>query len=354
MIDPRNILVLQTAFPGDVILTIPLMQELSSLFPGAKLTFVAIPSAAGVLRNHPAIDDIILYDKRGVARGVRGVWTIVRRLRSLRFDVAIVPHRSLRSAVIPWLARIPVRIAFDSSAGRILFTNTVHYRKECHEVERNLDLLGPLTPSLPGRELPVLYPSAADRAAVDTLLRERNGPSPRFSAESMIAVAPGSVWNTKRWPEGRYAELCAKLSEEGHAVVLVGGIDDRGLCAQIADLAPSASVLNAAGRLEILQSAELIGRCKALVCNDSAPMHLGVAMRTPVIALFGATVPEFGFAPLGAHDEVLQTTGLPCRPCSIHGGTTCPIGTFDCMLSISPVQVLQAVRRVLTRTHVAA
>jgi heptosyltransferase-2 len=84
-----------------------------------------------------------------------------------------------------------------------------------------------------------------------------------------------------------------------------------------------------------------------LISNDSAPMHLGVAVRTPVVAIFGATVPEFGFAPRGLRDEIVEVKGLSCRPCGIHGGRKCPIGTFDCMMNISPYEVLTRVQRIL-------
>jgi heptosyltransferase-2 len=103
------------------------------------------------------------------------------------------------------------------------------------------------------------------------------------------------------------------------------------------------NVFNVAGKLSLLQSAELIKRSHVIISNDSAPMHLAVAVATPVVAIFGATVPEYGFAPRGAHDIVIETKGLKCRPCSIHGGKTCPIGTFECMIAITPELVVNKV-----------
>ena len=108
-------------------------------------------------------------------------------------------------------------------------------------------------------------------------------------------------------------------------------------------------MFSAAGKLSLLESADLIGRCAVLVTNDSAPLHLGMAMRTPVIALFGPTVPRFGFGPRGKHDEVVEQHGLACRPCSIHGGKSCPIGTFDCMRRITPEIVLNRVQNLSLR-----
>ena len=164
----------------------------------------------------------------------------------------------------------------------------------------------------------------------------------------MIAIAPGTVWNTKRWPSDRFAALAEKLVTRGARVVVVGGQDDSGLLTPYLSPGSIPRVAVAAGHLTILQSAELIRRCRVLVCNDSAPMHLAVAVRTPVVALFGATIPEFGFAPTGEHDIVLETKGLPCRPCSIHGGDVCPVKTFVCMMDIPVERVVEAVERLLT------
>ncbi len=336
---PDRILVFQTAFLGDVILTLPLVQVLHRELPHVKVDFLTTPKAASTLRNHPAIHSVIEYDKRGDQRGLGGMFSISRSIKTHRYDIALVPHRSLRSAVVTVLSRIPVRIGFDMSAGRFLFTDLVRYEKHVHEIERNLLFLKELNVTLKDKELPSLYPSAEDVIAVDGFFSEK-----RIDAkDKLIAIAPGSVWNTKRWLSERFADLVEKISDAGMKVVLVGGKEDESLCKGIIAEAQRKEVYFSAGRFSILQSAELLRRCKALVSNDSAPMHLAVAMRTPVIAVFGATVPSFGFAPYGAKDVVVQTEGLPCRPCSIHGGDKCPIGTFECMVKISAETVFEKV-----------
>ncbi len=345
---PQRVVLFQTAFPGDVILTLPVAQVLHAQVPGVHIEFVAIPAASNVLEHHPAVDEIITFDKRGTDKGVRGMITAARRLRSRRFDVAVIPHRSLRSALVCRLARIPRRIGFSTSAGRMFLTDVVPYKKESHEIRRNLDLLKPLGVAVPGTELPALYPDAADHSAVENLLQQKRDVCPSFETGEMIALAPGSVWNTKRWPKEHFIDLAGKLLGEGISVALIGGAGDRALCGEIEALAGDARLLNAAGKLSLLQSAELISRCRVLVTNDSAPMHLAVGVRTPVVAIFGATVPEFGFAPLGSNDAVVETRGLSCRPCSIHGGDVCPIRTFECMKRITAATVLDKVHTVLS------
>jgi heptosyltransferase-2 len=98
-------------------------------------------------------------------------------------------------------------------------------------------------------------------------------------------------------------------------------------------------VLNACGALSLRESAALIGRARVLVTNDSAPLHLAQAMGTPTVALFGPTVPAFGFAPLNAGDAALGLEGLACRPCSKHGPARCPLGHHRCMTELSVEQV---------------
>ncbi|MEX2190633.1 MAG: lipopolysaccharide heptosyltransferase II, partial [Bacteroidota bacterium] len=340
----KRILVIQTAFIGDVILTLPLVQALQGFFAQSAIDIVVVPRSADVCSNHPSISNVITFDKGGRARGVSGLVRTARELRNKGYDLAFVPHRSLRSAALAFLARIPLRVGFNRSAGRFLFTSTVRYDSDAHEIERNLSLLSAYGIEAPAKTLPHVYPGRAERDAVDGVLHS----GAEFST-NLVAIAPGTVWNTKRWIKERFAALADLFLAEGYRVVLIGGKDDINLCKEIADMVGAGRVVNTAGKLTLLGSAELLGRCRLLVSNDSAPMHLAVAVGTPVVAIFGATVPEFGFSPAGVHDEVVEVRGLSCRPCSSHGGDKCPIKTFDCMLNIKPDRVMAKARIVLER-----
>lgn len=344
----QKILVVQTAFIGDVILTLPMVQILQRELKGALVDCLVIPVAAPVLENHPSIHRVVVYDKRGIDSGFGGFIRTVRLLRKERYDVAIVPHRSIRSALLVALAGIRRRIGFTRSAGRFLFTDTVRYDEASHETDRNIALARAILGSTTGAELPSVYPSSRDESVVNDLLRENNVPR----GQPLVAVAPGSVWFTKRWPAKYFQELTHKIVQAGMGVVYIGGKEDAALCKELA-ASGETGAYSAAGRLTLLQSAAMLKRCCVLVSNDSAPMHLAVAVRTPVIAIFGATIPGFGFAPRGKQDLVIETDGLRCRPCSIHGGTSCPIGSFDCMKNITPDRVWQALQPYrLTETHI--
>jgi heptosyltransferase-2 len=349
--ESRRLLVVQTAFLGDVILTLPLIQVLKRTFPQAEIDVVVIPGVADILKGHPAISKVIAFDKRGRDKGIGGLLRTARELRRNDYSAGFVPHRSLRSALLVRLAGIPERIGFNTSAGRMFLTSIVRYDKNIHEHRRNLRLLSGYVNGSEIIELgkdpeyPTLHPSTGDREVVDRFLTEHTVDE----SQRLIAIAPGTVWNTKRWLQERFSELTKMLLADGYRVALVGSKADEDLCRGIANAAADQRVFSAAGELSVLQSAEMIRRCMVLVSNDSAPVHIAVAMRTPVVAIFGATVPAFGFAPYGENDSVVEVNDLPCRPCSIHGGDKCPIKTFDCMVRISAQEVYRRAQTTLER-----
>jgi heptosyltransferase II len=177
---------------------------------------------------------------------------------------------------------------------------------------------------------PRLYPSDADEGAVDALLASYD-----YQGEPLVAVAPGSVWATKRWPY--FGALATQLATTGRLVV-IGGPDDRAVADEVLGAAP-ADTIDAAGKLGLLASAALLRRCRVLVTNDSAPLHLASAMNTPTVALFGPRVPAFGFSPLASR-ALTGEIDLACRPCHHHGLMTCPLGHHRCMRDL-PVPVVR-------------
>jgi heptosyltransferase-2 len=237
----------------------------------------------------------------------------------------------VRSAVLALWSGAGERIGFADSPAAITYTTRVRRPSAGHEVERLLELAGETTGSAPRVSLEL---SAEDHAAADAWLA-LHGVTPRFAA-----LAPGSVWGTKRWPY--YAELASVLDR---ATVIVGGQEDVPLATAVVAAAAGRAV-SAAGALNLRGSAALIQRASVLVTNDSAPLHLATAVGTPVVALFGPTVPEFGFGPRGADDVALGREGLTCRPCSRHGPQICPLGHHRCMRELSVDSVAKAVAAV--------
>src|SRR5262249_4710892 len=160
--------------------------------------------------------------------------------------------------------------------GGFLLTDRIAYDRSAHEIKRNLSLLDALGVKASGQKAPELYPSVTDREAVDRFLAGAGV----GTEDTLVGIAPGTVWNTKRWPADRFADLARKLLAEDLQVVVLGGRVDENLLTRYIPPGDGSPVINAAGKLSILQSAELIGRCRILICNDSAPMHLATAVRT--------------------------------------------------------------------------
>lgn len=334
--EPKRILIIQTAFLGDVILSTPLIKALRELFPDSYISFLLIPETKKVLESNPYLDEILIYDKRK-EKGSKGLFRIVREIKSRGFDLAIIPHRSLRSALLAYFSRIPKRIGFDRSAGSFLLTQKVTYIPDAHEVDRNLSLvLGVDHPST--RIFPEIFPSPDDYAQARKLLQD----SGIRVDDKVVGIAPGTVWATKRWLPERFSEVADLLQQKAEVkVVFLGSEDDLELCQQIAvHMKTSPAIL--AGKTDVLQSAAIISLCSVVLSNDSAPVHMASAMRRSVVEIFGSTVPEFGFAPYGVDHTIVQKK-MKCRPCGIHGRRKCPKKHFKCMKEITTDEVFKAV-----------
>jgi len=326
--------VIQTAFPGDVILTTPLIRRAAERLK-APVDVVVIPAAAPVLANNPHIRDVIVFDKKGKDRGLAGLWRQVRLLRERHYEVSYHAQSSARSALLALLAGIPRRIGFREAQGTFLYTHAVAARGEPHQVERLLQLAD----SAPDRREPEIFPSDADRAEVSALLTEA-GITGEF-----VVLAPGSHWGTKRWPF--FPELARALSLE-IPLALVGGAGDRADARAIRNALGSCTpVADGVGRLSLLASGELIRRAQVLVSNDSAPVHLASAVDTPTVEIFGPTAPIFGFAARAPWSRVVEPDPLPCRPCHPHGPAVCPLVHHKCMKDTPIGRVLAEVRAVL-------
>jgi heptosyltransferase II len=329
-------LVIQTSFLGDVVLTTPLLAHLAARGP---VDVVTTPAGGALLDRHPDVRRVIRYDKRGAQAGLGGLRALAAELREAHYTAAYMAQGSWRSGALAWLARIPERVGFASSGGRLFYTRRVPHRGDWHHATR-LFQLAARDPSL-ATPAPRLHPGDDAHDQVTALLADapfRNAP--------FVVFAPGSVWATKRWPG--FAGLAAQIPE-ALGIVVAGGADDRGLAEAIVAAAPGRT-LDATGRLPLLASAALIGRAAAVVTNDSLPQHLASAMGTPTVTLYGPTLPAFGFGPLAPQHAIVEhAPGLECRPCSAHGPQVCPRGHFRCMREISATSVATALTPLLPR-----
>jgi heptosyltransferase-2 len=335
-----SLLVPQTSFLGDVVLTTPLLTALRRRLHPRRLTVLVRPEARALVEGHPDVDSVLIDDKYGSDRGLRGLLAVAGRLRREGFDLAVCPHRSLRTALVLAAAGIPRRVGFDASRGAWLFHERVHRAPGRHDVERNLALLEPW--GGPGDEAPTLHVPVAEVAARRAVELCPPGAGP------LVGVAPGSVWPTKRWTEDGFAAVVRELVGGGMRCVLLGAPADVETAAAIARAA-GAPVINLAGRTDLATLVALIDRLDVLIGNDSAPMHVAAARNVPVVAIFCATTPAQGYGPWGPGSLVVESE-LACRPCGRHGGRSCPRATEDCRHLVRASAVLAAAYRCLART----
>ncbi len=328
-----KIVVWQTAFLGDLILTTPLLATLKNIYPEAKLSVIAKPFGKDVLKHNPNVDEIIVFDKRKDS-----TFSLIRKLKEKKFDLAVSPHRSHRAAYSLFLSRIPERIGFDKAGFSFLYTKKAkHTFDGVHEIDRNFRLL---------ELLPDFSPEKVYRFSQLFLTEEEENfiKTVGLTSKNYIAVAPGSKWETKRWTREGFAEVIDRLSKDTQ-VVLIGGAEDKGFTEEILSLTKTTPI-NLVGKTSLRESFSVIRHAKALISNDSAPVHMAVAFNVPVVDIYGPTTTDLGFFPY-RNGIVVEIKDLDCRPCGLHGHQTCPKKTHECMKLISPDMVLNSLNKIL-------
>lgn len=343
----KRIAVWNTAFLGDAVLTLPLIQTLAEAFPDSEIDFYVRRGFGCLFEAHPAIHAVYEYDKRRLS-GTSRLSALLRSGRVLggrRYDIWIGAHTSPRSALLARLSGAPIRIGYTGGpVSALCYNRRVSRRfKELHEIERLLELLNPILPSeTPRRHWPelVLPPAATAKAQVFRNALGQDGRSPK-----LLGLHPGSIWGTKRWLPSGFAEIARRAAERGAHVLIFAGPGEEAVAREVIRLSglsgnPLLHDLSCA--LTLPELGAYLGMLNDYVSNDSGPMHLAWAQRTPVTALFGPTVRELGFFPRGDSAKVFEVA-LECRPCGLHGPQRCPKKHHRCMADIDVEAVWQDV-----------
>lgn len=320
-----KVLVIQTAFLGDVVLSTALLNALQQ-HPSPIETDVLVRKGNESLLNHfPSLRKVIVWDKK--SGKYSALLKLMRTIRRERYDAVINLQRFGATGLLTAFSGARYRIGYEKNPFSFLFSHRVPHRiggpEQSHEIERNDQLLASL--GIKGGYKPVLYPSAADHETVKPYIHE-----------SFFCIAPTSVWFTKQVPEQKWLELIAGLRQSFPAspVYLLGGPGDLKACESIALHAGKGTVQVLAGKLSLLQTAALMKKARMNYVNDSAPLHLASAMNAPVRAFFCSTIPAFGFGPLSTDRGIREVMGLACRPCGLHGHKACPEGHFRCAIEL--------------------
>lgn len=326
-----KILLIQTAFPGDAVLTLPLIQEAQKKYPSSKIDVLCIPSTSILFQASPYVNSVIEFDKKEKHKGFVSLFKLIFKIRSQHYDYIFSPHRSARSSVISYFSSAKKTISFDKSALSFLYDKRVQYRKDWHEVQRNLALLDSEFAEDNWKILPEVNIKPEQKKDVDNLLSQ-------VDYSKLIAIAPGSVWETKKYPIEHYKDLAHKLVEKEYTIVILGGKEDFDLGEKLRE--GNSRILNFCGKLDFIQSIYLLTITDLLISNDSAPTHLGMCADIPVLTIYCSTVPQFGFYPYNNKSDYISLDDLYCKPCGIHGFQKCPEKHFDCGLKQEPDNVL--------------
>jgi heptosyltransferase-2 len=324
----KKILVIQTAFIGDVVLATSLIENLHQQFPEVKLDILVRKGNESLFQSHPFLNQVLVWDKKN--NKYQNWVGLLFKIRSSQYDVVLNAQRFAATGAWTAFSKAKIKIGFDKNPFSFLFTHVVVHQfseKGQHEIDRNHQLLSSLFVTKVA--MPKLYPTASDELAVSS-----------YQQLPYLCIAPASVWFTKQFSIEKWVDLINEIPFKG-PIYLIGGPGDKLLCDQILQKINRKLVVNLAGRLSFLASAALQKKAVLNYVNDSAPMHFASAVNAPVVAVYCSTLPNFGFGPLSDGSFIVQTNeALACRPCGIHGKKQCPLKHFDCAKTIKMDQLI--------------
>ncbi|MEE2671632.1 MAG: glycosyltransferase family 9 protein [Bdellovibrionota bacterium] len=333
----KRVLIIQTAFIGDVILATGLIESVRASYPEAKIDFLLRKGNESLLKHNPHLNEVLIWDK---SKGkFKNLISLLFQVRKNKYDLVLNIQRFFNAGLLCGLSGAKLRVGFHSNPLAFLFSHQVHHKIPhpaqdqgelgfFHEVQRNHQLLTAITnESIPSDKSlrPKLYFSDTEKNKIQDL--GLNSP--------YYVLAPSSVWYTKQWHESKWKELIQKLKPHGE-IILIGGPDDKAYLDGI-----STDVTNLAGKLNLLDSAYLMAGAKRVFVNDSAPLHLASSVNAKTTAIFCSTVPDFGYYPLADDSLLVQRERLDCMPCGLHGKKECPQGHFKCALEVDVDAVTQ-------------
>ncbi len=325
----KKILIIQTAFIGDVVLATAVVEKLAATLPDLQLDFLVRKGNEGLLVNNPHIHETIVWDKK--QRKYAHFMQVLNKVRKAKYDKVINLQRYFSTGFLTVFSSAGETIGFDKNPLSFLFSkkikhvisNSAPYK---HEVERNNELVEHFAGA--GASRPKLYPSPADEAITAA-----------FVIGPYVTMSPSSVWFTKQYPVDRWVQLMNAFPRH-YNIYMLGGKENIAEAEMIRNSTENKNVVNLAGKFSFLQSASVMGKAAMNYVNDSAPLHFASAVNAPVTAIFCSTLPVYGFTPLSDVSLIAQIDyNLYCRSCGLHGRKACPEKHFKCAYDI-PLQKL--------------
>ena len=313
-----KILVIQTAFLGDLILSTTLFKKIKQKHPESHITLLVNKGTEQILSNNPNIDFILPVDKKQTFKNPLKFIKFLYELQKENFSICYSPHFSHRSSLISFFSGSRMRIGYKESGFGFLHTKTYpRPLRGVHEVQKLLQLVDSV-----GLERPEIFLNKEVNSDISSKID---------NLSDFIVVAPSSIWETKRMPIEKFIELVRRILEKTPYIpVIIGSKNDQYLSDQIVNVY-SSKVVDMTGRTSLMELSYIISKAKCVISNDSSPIHIASAFNIPTLAIFGATITDFGYTPLSERHTISEVS-LDCRPCGIHGGNICPKKHFRCMI----------------------
>jgi lipopolysaccharide heptosyltransferase II len=351
-----RVLLVRLRLIGDVVFTTPVIGAVRRALPGAHLTYLIEPAAAPVVRHHPGLDEVILAPRSRGWRRLRDDWALGRQLRRQRYDVVLDLHGGPRASLLTWLSRAPRRIGFDVQGRHWMYTDVVPRPREIrarHSVENQWDILPALLPDLPPPApdtdpVTMVHAPGADTTVASWMAGEG------LTADDQLIVMHVSAGNAfRRWPLASFAELVLRLtlSAPKRRIILTSGPSEAAAAADVVRLVQerrpaSPEVVRTCGDMSLDELHALIGRAALYIGGDSGPLHVAATTRTPIVGLYGPTLPvrSAPWRDPQLFSAAVDVGHLPCRPCEQR---VCAPGDFRCLTHITVDAVAEAAERAL-------
>ncbi len=339
----KKILIIQTAFLGDIVLTIPLINNVKKMFFSSKIYVLTTPIGQKILKYQKVVDNILVYDKKGKDKGFFKFLDFVNILKVFNFDIVLCPHRSFRSGMLCFLSGIKTRYGFSNSQIKFCFNKIVPFKKDLYELERNLYFLQDFQENFDINTLDktINFPLNNEKEKNSFYLLKK------YLNKSIITIHVSSRWKTKKWPYKNFIKVIEYFSKKNFLVTVLGDKKkDIEINQYLLSNQNNTNIINLIGKTSIDDLISIIRNSNIYITNDSGPMHIAAALNIPIVAIFGPTTKSLGFFPYTQKAIVLEKK-VHCRPCSKHGGDTCKKGHFDCMNKISYEEVIEATLKLL-------
>lgn len=340
--DFNNFIIIQTAFLGDIALSLYLVQAIKDTHPNSIISFITTKEGAEIAKLAKCIDKVVVFDKRGEHRTNKALKLFAKQFNSKKDTCIISLHKSFRTSKLVSKIKAKVKIGFNvASFSWLVYNYTQYYHIALNEYQRNLSLLRVFGLNLVDKEIKVQIEFSENSIAkINNLLFEKG------FKNKFIVLAPGSVWATKRWLPEYFAELINKLNAVEINCIIIGGKSDLEINNEVFEkIEDKTKTMNITGMTSIEESIYLISKSQFVITNDSAPTHFSELVNVPTITIYGPTSPIFGFAPKMSNSMTIENNELTCRPCQIHGSNRCPLNTLECMKSLTPQIVFEQIEK---------